>query len=392
MLASVLSELRILSSGKFDAETYLTVVLAGDTRLADRFRHPELLPIGSRIRTRLLLDYASQDELRDILRHALKKAGAPKLLTEGLQDVLVDHAAGNYRVLMTMAGELLMAACERELPAIDEKLYLEFVDTLSKAMGALGLDENSASDTNAFLAGANRVAAEIGCCVVLFHHPGKDPTKGGRGSSALFAGVDLSYELTTEGETETGKVLKLRQTKNKDGPLLEDIFLTLKAAHGSCILAHSGREPPPPATDTLKALGSLGLRPDSLIGATRAEWLEAAKGTPKSTLNRHIRHLYDNGFVKKTSGREAFVPTEAGMACMGPTHPGSPVTQRLTLSPELGSLTPPSLEGGSRAEREPESGRGNPPSRSSGPQGRLPQGEAGPQTVSEKILPGEGVP
>ncbi len=131
MLGSVLSELRILSSGKFDAETYLTVVLAGDTRLADRFRHPELLPIGSRIRTRLVLDYASHEELRDILRHALKKAGAPKLLTENLQEVLIDHAAGNYRVLMTMAGELLMAACERELPVIDEKLYLELFEERS---------------------------------------------------------------------------------------------------------------------------------------------------------------------------------------------------------------------------------------------------------------------
>jgi len=131
MLGSVLSELRVLSSGKFDAETYLTVVLAGDTRLADRFRHPDLLPIGSRIRTRLVLDYASHNELRDILAHALKKAGAPKLLTENLQEVLIDHAAGNYRVLMTMAGELLMAACERELPVIDEKLYLELFEERS---------------------------------------------------------------------------------------------------------------------------------------------------------------------------------------------------------------------------------------------------------------------
>lgn len=131
MPTSVLSELRILSSGKFDAETYLTMVLAGDTRLADRFRHPDLLPIGSRIRTRLLLDYASHEELKDILRHALKKAGAPKLLTERLQEVLIEHAAGNYRVLMTMAGELLMAACERELPAIDEKLFLELFEERS---------------------------------------------------------------------------------------------------------------------------------------------------------------------------------------------------------------------------------------------------------------------
>ena len=73
----------------------------------------------------------TEDELRDVLRHALKKAGAPKLLTENLQEVLVDHAAGNYRVLMTMAGELLMAACERELPVIDEKLYLELFEERS---------------------------------------------------------------------------------------------------------------------------------------------------------------------------------------------------------------------------------------------------------------------
>lgn len=125
MASAVLSELRILSSGRFDAETYLTIVLAGDMRLADKFRQPDLLPIGSRIRTRLVLDYASHDDLKAVLRHALKKAGAPHLMTDGLQATLAEHAAGNYRVLMTMAGELLMAACERDLVSIDEKLFLE---------------------------------------------------------------------------------------------------------------------------------------------------------------------------------------------------------------------------------------------------------------------------
>lgn len=125
MATGVLSELRLLSSGQLDTQTFLTVVLAGDARLADSFRRPELLPLGSRIRTRLLLDYAPKEELLVVLRHALKKAGAPLLLTERLQEVLVEHAAGNYRVLMTLAGELLMAACERDLSNIDEKLYLE---------------------------------------------------------------------------------------------------------------------------------------------------------------------------------------------------------------------------------------------------------------------------
>lgn len=136
MASTVLSELRILSSGKFDAETYLTIVLAGDIRLADKFRQPDLLPIGSRIRTRLVLDYAAHDELHAVLGHAIKKAGAPHLLSEQLQDTLVEHAAGNYRVLMTMAGELLMAASERQLDTIDEKLFLELFQQRSTSRRA----------------------------------------------------------------------------------------------------------------------------------------------------------------------------------------------------------------------------------------------------------------
>ena len=138
MASAVLSELRILSSGPFDAVTYLTVVLAGDSRLADSFRRPDLLAVGSRIRTRLLLDYAPPDELRAVLAHAIQKAGAPQLLTERLQGVMVEHAAGNFRVLMTMAGELLMAACERELPKIDEKLFLELYQERSSTRRAPG--------------------------------------------------------------------------------------------------------------------------------------------------------------------------------------------------------------------------------------------------------------
>lgn len=120
-----------MSTAKLDTEVYLTIVLAGDGRLLDRFRQPDFLPLGSRIRTRLLLDleYASQDELRETLRHTLKKAGNSNLLRPTLQETLVEHAAGNYRVLMTLCGELLMEACERELTQIDENLFFELYKT-----------------------------------------------------------------------------------------------------------------------------------------------------------------------------------------------------------------------------------------------------------------------
>jgi len=38
---------------------------------------------------------------------------------------LCDHAAGNYRILMIMAAEILAAAAQRDLPVLDEKLYLD---------------------------------------------------------------------------------------------------------------------------------------------------------------------------------------------------------------------------------------------------------------------------
>ena len=42
-----------------------------------------------------------------------------------LVDTLCEHALGNYRLLLNMAGELLSVAARRELDQLDEKLYLE---------------------------------------------------------------------------------------------------------------------------------------------------------------------------------------------------------------------------------------------------------------------------
>jgi hypothetical protein len=46
-------------------------------------------------------------------------------MTPELMHTLCDHAAGNYRVLTTMAAELLSTAAQRESTQLDEKLYLE---------------------------------------------------------------------------------------------------------------------------------------------------------------------------------------------------------------------------------------------------------------------------
>jgi type II secretory pathway predicted ATPase ExeA len=125
MQARVLNELRLLGSTRLDSQTLLSAVLAGDGRLLQQLRADELLPLGSRVRVKLLLERGAPAELEELLRHALTKAGAPKLMTPELITTLCEHAAGNARALMTMAGELLAEGAQREARQLDEKLYFD---------------------------------------------------------------------------------------------------------------------------------------------------------------------------------------------------------------------------------------------------------------------------
>jgi general secretion pathway protein A len=125
MSSEVLSELRILSSADFDATSLLTVILSGDGRLLDRLRQQDLVPLGSRIRTRLVTAPATREELREWLSHALSQAGNATLMTAELMETLVDHSAGNYRSLMIMGGELLAYGLAHDVTPLDERCYLE---------------------------------------------------------------------------------------------------------------------------------------------------------------------------------------------------------------------------------------------------------------------------
>ena len=64
-------------------------------------------------------------QLQECLNHLLKSAGNPKLLSPSLLQTLCEHSAGNLRLLMNMANDLLAAACQQERDVIDEKLYFE---------------------------------------------------------------------------------------------------------------------------------------------------------------------------------------------------------------------------------------------------------------------------
>ena len=104
MSPAALCELRLMASARFDSQPLLCVVLAGDARLIEKLRREELIPLGSRIRTRLATEHASPEELLVGLNHLLAGAGNASLMTPTLRHTLCDHAAGNYRILTTQAG------------------------------------------------------------------------------------------------------------------------------------------------------------------------------------------------------------------------------------------------------------------------------------------------
>jgi hypothetical protein len=90
------------------------------------------------------MEAASREELLELLKHALSKAGNASLMTRELMDTLVDHSAGNYRLLMTMSAELLAHGMAQEVRQIDEKLYLQIFEP--KGPGPAAKKKGSASD------------------------------------------------------------------------------------------------------------------------------------------------------------------------------------------------------------------------------------------------------
>ena len=128
-----LNEIRLLGSIHFDSDCLLTTVLCGDNRLPEKLRETPLVPLGTRIRSRLNIQPLSSEKLLELLEHLTASAGAQGLMTKELKNTIVEHCAGNPRILMMQGAELLDHAINRKLSVLDEKLFLDVFGTLKKA-------------------------------------------------------------------------------------------------------------------------------------------------------------------------------------------------------------------------------------------------------------------
>ena len=81
----VLSELRLLRARGSTRSRCCASCSRGDARLLDKLRREELIPLGSRIRTRLATGAATREELLACLEHLLATAGNASLMTKELR-------------------------------------------------------------------------------------------------------------------------------------------------------------------------------------------------------------------------------------------------------------------------------------------------------------------
>lgn len=166
------------------------------------------------------------------------------------------------------------------------KPALIIFDTLARC--TVGAEENSAKDMGQVVDHLGKIREQTGACVLVIHHTGKDPAKGGRGSTAVKGALDTEIVVTSAGETVTVKV-----PKNKDAPEPLPFFLEATEAHGSVVLTESAfMGTSAGAERTLEVLREI----DAPGGTTMAVWLEAAD-TSRATLYRHRTELLRAGSI-----------------------------------------------------------------------------------------------
>ena len=106
--------------------------------------------------------------------------------------------------LLAELGAFLAHACPGGPRAIA-------LDTLARCMGEA--DENSARDMGRFVNRCAAIERHFGCVVVVVHHVGKDPTRGGRGSNSLNGAADVTMLVE---KTEAFSTVRVEEMK--DGP------------------------------------------------------------------------------------------------------------------------------------------------------------------------------
>jgi len=116
------------------------------------------------------------------------------------------------------------AKLERTLEALGGPWSCVIIDTVARALGAGGADENSAAEMGLFIQACDAVRLFTGGAVLGVAHSGKDAARGIRGSTALLGAVDASIKASRDGD-----LLALKIEKQKDAEAEAEIVFKMQA-------------------------------------------------------------------------------------------------------------------------------------------------------------------
>lgn len=134
--------------------------------------------------------------------HGIEGAGVPFYMIENVPDLGSEQT--DLQVLMAELDQFIALNAPDGVRAI-------CLDTLARCMGEG--DENSARDMGRFVNRCSQLERRYGCVIVVVHHVGKDPGRGGRGSNALNGAADVTMIVE-----KTDAYSKVRIDEMKDGP------------------------------------------------------------------------------------------------------------------------------------------------------------------------------
>jgi hypothetical protein len=185
---------------------------------------------------------------------------------------------GDVARLTEYAASIAAEMKERGAP-----LRVIIVDTLAAA--APSADENVSRDMGPVMLSFHRMAAQLGCVVVLVAHTGKDVTRGLRGWSGIRANVDFAIECRVDKDEETGETTgrRLWFEKAKDGPdgfvlaeyHLKTTFLGNKPSGEPDTTCWVDYTDPPRAPSASEVKAAQERREREMADALKAEVLEA---------------------------------------------------------------------------------------------------------------------
>lgn len=132
--------------------------------------------------------------------HLIVRDGIPNFATD------LKGAKKALRKAIKDSNDQLIAKGLKPLRAV-------FLDTFAKAVA--GAEENSTREMQPILNALREVALELGVCIIIIHHTGKDAGNGARGASAIFADVDFNVEIVDPNSADGRR----RKLKAKPGVL-----------------------------------------------------------------------------------------------------------------------------------------------------------------------------